>query len=82
MEYEQTLLRDIFKDEMEVLQLGWNATHGQSSVRADSEQALSMCEELLNDQLRPWLEETKAGKLLRIHDECDNENWREEQGTA
>lgn len=39
MEYEQTLLRDVFKDKMERLQPAWKKTYEQS---VDVEQAIFM----------------------------------------
>jgi hypothetical protein len=41
-----------------------------------------VCNDIFNDNVRSWLEEAKAGKVLRRHEECDDENWREEQGIA
>lgn len=58
MEYEQTLLRDVLKDEMEDLQPGWKMTYEQSSVRADFEEALHMCDDMFNNVVRKWLEGT------------------------
>ena len=62
--------------------LGGRKTYKQSSVQEDFEQAIVMCDDMFRDAARNWLEETKAGRLLRLHDERDSENWREEQGVS
>ena len=82
LEYEQTLLRDVFKAEMERLQPGWNAMYEQSSIKADFDQAVGMCDDMFRDAAKNWLDKTRAGKQLRLHNKCDNERWREEEGTA
>jgi hypothetical protein len=67
LEFEQTLLRDVFKAEMERLQPGWNATYEQSSIKADFDQAVGLCHDMFRDAARNWLDKTRAGKLLRLN---------------
>ncbi|KAK9240544.1 hypothetical protein V1525DRAFT_395294 [Lipomyces kononenkoae] len=73
-EYETTILRDIFIDEMKRLEPGWVEVFNTSQVRRDFDIAVQNCDnELVARHINEWIEDITTGKgnLRSLRDRID-----------
>lgn len=80
-EYEQRILGSVFKDETEIV--AWMERDvGTVISQSPTLSNRLLCAMIGSVARREIGWETNSGKVLKIHDERDHGNWREEQGVA